>query len=192
MNKYNDLKKTANFILCEGTDFAGSTAVFELDLNAEISRNLGSSVLLVARAREKSVEETLHAIKLALESLDEKGCHPIATIVNRTDVENRGELTEGIRKGKLGKDQLVYTIPEEESLGKPTVGEIAEALGAEVIYGKDQLNRHVYSFTVAAMQLRNFLTRLSRGSLVITPGDRADIIVACHAWSNRFPTLRIP
>ena len=179
MNKYNDLKKTSNFILCEGTDFAGSTAVFELDLNAEISRNLGSSVLLVARAREKSVDQTLHSIKLALESLDDKGCHPIATIVNRTDPENREEFAEAIRKGRLGRDQLVYTIPEEEALGKPTVGEIAEALGAEVIYGKDQLNRHVYSFTVAAMQLRNFLARLSRGSLVITPGDRADIIVAC-------------
>jgi phosphate acetyltransferase len=79
------------------------------------------------------------------------------------------------------KDQLVYAIPDEESLGKPTVGEVAEILGAEVLYGEEQLNRHVYNFTVAAMQLRNLLPRIERGSLIITPGDRADVIVACLA-----------
>jgi phosphate acetyltransferase len=37
----------------------------------------------------------------------------------------------------------------------------------------------VHNFTVAAMQLRNFLTRIDQGSLIITPGDRADVIMAC-------------
>ncbi|MBW2567552.1 MAG: phosphate acetyltransferase, partial [Deltaproteobacteria bacterium] len=93
----------------------------------------------------------------------------------------REAVDEEIRRGEWAKDQLVYTIPEEEALGKPTVREIAESLGAEVLYGEEQLNRHVYGFTVAAMQLQNFLTRVGRGSLIITPGDRADIIVASLA-----------
>jgi phosphate acetyltransferase len=50
-----------------------------------------------------------------------------------------------------------------------------------VLYGEEQLNRHVYNFTIAAMQLQNFLTRIDHGSLIITPGDRADVIVACLA-----------
>jgi len=179
MKKFEDLKAESDFILCEGTDFVGSTTAFELDFNAVISRNLGSSVLLVARAHKKNVEQTLRSIDLALESLHEKGCRPIATIVNRIDPEDRERITEDIRRGKWAKDQLIYTIPEEEALGKPTVREIAESLGAEVLYGEEQLNRHVYGFTVAAMQLQNFLTRIGRGSLIITPGDRADIIVAC-------------
>ncbi len=179
MRKFEDLKEECDFILCEGTDYVGSTAAFELDFNALISRNLGSSVLLVARAHTSSAEKTLRYIELALDSLHDKGCRPIATIVNRTDPENREAIDEGIRRGRWAKDQLVYTIPEEETLGKPTVGEIAEGLGAEVLYGEEQLNRHVYGFTVAAMQLQNFLSRIGRGSLIITPGDRADIIVAC-------------
>ena len=181
MKKYDDLKKDCDFILCEGTDFVGSTSAFQLDFNAVISRNLGSSVLLVARAHEKNVEQTLRSIELALESLHEKGCRPIATIVNRIDPENRKKISEEIRRGKWAKNQLVYTIPEEEALGKPTVGEIAEALGAEVLYGEDQLNRHVYGFTVAAMQLQNFLPRIGNSDLIITPGDRADIIAGCVA-----------
>jgi phosphate acetyltransferase len=179
MKKFEELKKECDFILCEGTDYVGSTAAFELDINALISRNLGSSVLLVARAHKKSAEQTLRSIELALDSLHDKGCRPIATIVNRTDPENREAVDEETRRGKWAKDQLVYTIPDEETLGKPTVGEIAKGLGAEVIYGEEHLNRHVYGFEVAAMQLQNFLNRIGRGSLIITPGDRADIIVAC-------------
>ena len=61
------------------------------------------------------------------------------------------------------------------------MGEIATILGAEVLYGEEELNRHVHNFTVAAMQLRNFLTRIEHGSLIITPGDREDVIIACLA-----------
>ena len=181
MKKYNQLKETCDFVLCEGTDFASSTASFELDINAEISKNLGSPVLLVASAYQKSADDTLRSIELALESLNEKGCHTIATIVNRAEPKEGEKIIKRLKKGDLAKKQLVYSIPDEVSLGKPTVGEIANAVGAEVLYGEEQLNRHVYNFTVAAMQLRNFLTRIEHGSLIITPGDRADVIVACLA-----------
>ena len=50
IKKYQDLKTVSDFVLCEGTDYVAATAAFELDVNAEISRNLGCPVLLVARA----------------------------------------------------------------------------------------------------------------------------------------------
>jgi phosphate acetyltransferase len=179
LKKYNQLKEKYDFVLCEGTDFASSTAAFEFDINGEISKNLGSPVLLVANAYQKTMDDTIRSIELALESLSEKGCHTVATIVNQTDPKDGKKIIKQLKKRDLIKNQLVYAIPYEESLGKPTVGEIANSLSAEVIYGHEQLNRHVYNFTVAAMQLRNFLTRIEHGSLIITPGDRADIIVAC-------------
>ncbi|MFC1580179.1 phosphate acetyltransferase [Thermodesulfobacteriota bacterium] len=181
IKKYNELRQDCDFILCEGTDFAGSTAAFEFDINAEISKNLACPVLLVASARHKSSRDTIKFIELALESLDDKGCRTIATIVNRTDPQEGQAIADLLGKSTFGKGQALFTIPDEVTLGKPTVGEIAQILGAEVLYGEDQLNRHVYGFTVAAMQLRNFLERIERGSLIITPGDRADIIVACLA-----------
>jgi phosphate acetyltransferase len=118
---------------------------------------------------------------LALDSLDEKGCQTIATIVNRPDQKDKEAILTMVKKRELAQDQLVYAIPDEEFLGKPTVAEIATFVDAEVLHGEDQLNRHVYNFTVAAMQLRNFLPRIEHGSLIITPGDRADVIVACLA-----------
>ncbi len=181
IRKYNQLTEVCDFVLCEGTDFASSTASFELDINAEISKNLGSPVLLVANAYQKGMDDILRSIELSIDSLSEKGSQIIATIVNRVELKEGKRIVKHLQKRGLIKEQLVYTIPDEEYLGKPTVGEIADILGAEVLYGKEQLDRHVYNFTVAAMQLQNFLTRIDHGSLIITPGDRADVIVACLA-----------
>ncbi|MBW2026627.1 MAG: AAA family ATPase, partial [Deltaproteobacteria bacterium] len=85
IDKYQRLSGDFGFILCEGTDFASVTAAFELDINAEISNNLGSPVLLVANAHQKTPTETIRTIDMALDSLTDKGCQTVATIVNRVN-----------------------------------------------------------------------------------------------------------
>ena len=179
--KFNELKKKCDFILCEGTDFESSTAGFELDVNAEICRNLSCPVLLVAGAYRKTADAIVRSVKLSQESLLEKGCHIIATIVNRVDPKDQHTVITLLKERALIRRQLIYAIPNDDFLASPTVGEIAENLDAKVLCGEQQLNRHVHSFTIAAMQLQNFLTRIECGSLVITPGDRVDVIVACLA-----------
>jgi phosphate acetyltransferase len=181
IRKYNKMKKNCDFILCEGTDFESSTLAFELDINAEISKNLSCPALLVASAYRKTADAIVQSVELSYESLAEKGCHVIATIVNRIDPKDQQTIMALLKERASTGKQLVYTIPNDESLARPTVREVAENLDAEVLYGEEQLNRHVYNFTVAAMHLQNFLTRIEYGSLIITPGDRADVIVACLA-----------
>ena len=181
IKKYDELKERYDFILCEGTDFASSNSAFEFDINAAVGKNLGCPVLLVTNANQKTTDETVRSVELALGSLKEKGCHTIAIIVNRVEQKMRGQMSKLLKKAKLTEGQLIYSIPDEATLGKPTVGEIADALGAKVLYGEGELQRHVHHFGVAAMQLRNFLTRIEDESLIITPGDRADVIVGCLA-----------
>ena len=181
IKKYKRLKENYDFILFEGSDFQSSTIAFELDINAEISKNLSCPVLLVANAYQKTPEAIVQSVELSHESLIQKGCHVIATIVNRTDLKDQQAILKLLKELALTGRQLVYAIPNDESLARPTVGEIAEKLNADVLYGEEQLNRHVYSFTIAAMHLQHLLTRIRHGSLIITPGDRADVIVACLA-----------
>jgi phosphate acetyltransferase len=181
INKYNQLSDSCDFVLCEGTDFVSSAAAFEFDINAEISKNLSCPVLLVTNAYQKSTDDIVRSVEVALKSLSGKRCHTIATIINRIEPKDGEAIIKLLKDKDLTGEQLLYAIPDEPSLGKPTVKEIAKLLGAEVLYGKEQLNRHVHNFTIAAMQLHNFLTRIEYGSLIITPGDRADVIVACLA-----------
>jgi phosphate acetyltransferase len=90
------------------------------------------------------------------------------------------------------KAGTIYVLPNEELLGKPTVGEIAEALTGSCIQCEPAgLRREVRHIVVAAMQLRNFLERIQEGSLIIAPGDRADIILGTLAttFSETYPNI---
>lgn len=175
--KYKALEEKSDFVLVEGTDFQGSTSAFEFDINADVANNLGCPVILVAKANEKSSEEVVQSIEISLDSLADKNSNVLAVFINR--VEEKDALVKQLRENPMASDFLIFTIPNVKTLASPRVGEIAEALKARVLYGSNQLNRHVDSFGVAAMQIPNVLSRIEDGHMVITPGDRADVIVAC-------------
>lgn len=181
LKKVDQLDDALDFVLCEGTDFASSTAAFEFDINARISNNLACPVLLVANARGKSVHEALDDVELALNSLRVRGCHVIATIVNRVEPADREAIIARLGASGVTHEQLIYAIANDEILAKPTLAQVAEALDAEVLCGADKLNRPVRGFTVAAMQLANLMPRIGAGALIITPGDRSDVLAACMA-----------
>ncbi len=181
MAQYNNLAEKADFVLCEGIELAGATASFDFDINVDISNNLGCPLMLVAGAKNKTVEELICSIKVYYESLADRKCDLVATIVNRVDRSLVEAMEQRLYSENFAKKRLVYVIPNDENLGNPSVGEVARLLNAEVLYGDENLTRHVRSFTIAAMQLRNLLGRIEYGTLVITPGDRSDVILACLA-----------
>ncbi|WP_136795486.1 phosphate acetyltransferase [Desulfosediminicola ganghwensis] len=179
MAKYNALAAKADFILCEGAEFEGASASFDFDINVDIANNLGCPVILVANGKMKSPEDVVRSIKVYHESLEERSCDILATIANRVDPSYVEQVQE-LMKVKVARG-LTYAIPNDENLGNPSVGEVARLLNAEILYGGENLTRHVRSFTIAAMQLRNLLERIDYGTLIITPGDRSDVVLACLA-----------
>ncbi|MGK7895738.1 MAG: phosphate acetyltransferase, partial [Xenococcus sp. (in: cyanobacteria)] len=72
---------------------------------------------------------------------------------------------------------LLAVIPYEPKLSSPRVKEIVQQLDAEVLYGEKRLDNLVLGYAIAAMRLEHAITRLKEDSLVITPGDRSDLIV---------------
>ena len=181
MAKYNNLAEKSDFVLCEGIEMSGATSSFDFDINVDISNNLGCPMMLVAGAKNKTVEEVVRSVKVYYESLAERSCDLVATIVNRVDPALAEAMEHRLIMENIGRKKLVYVIPNNENLGNPSVGEVARLLNAEILYGEENLTRHVRSFTIAAMQLRNLLGRIEYGTLVITPGDRSDVILACLA-----------
>jgi len=80
----------------------------------------------------------------------------------------------------FGKQPPVFVIPDEPELSRPTMRDIADVAGVtRFSVTRDTLVRGVCDIKVAAMGIANFLGYLTDGELVITPGDRADIISAC-------------
>ena len=61
----------------------------------------------------------------------------------------------------------------------PTVGQVAAACHGEVIAGDPELlGREALHLMVAAMTLPNLIDRITDGAVLITPGDRAEVLLA--------------
>jgi phosphate acetyltransferase len=181
--KYKELEHKCDFVLCEGTDYTGVSSAFEFDFNADIANNLGSPILAIINGRGKSPDGIVDAVKVARESFEDHGCTILATIINRLNHKDIEDIVDRCGIEKL-QDPPIYTLPEEALLGKPTVGEIVTALNCRILQSSpEQLNREVLDFKVAAMKLPNYLEHVADGDLIITPGDRADIILGSLAAS---------
>jgi phosphate acetyltransferase len=192
LKKYKQIEARYDFVLCEGTDFQGKDPGFELDLNANIAANLGAPVLLIASGREKSTEEICTHTAITIDALEEKGVDIAGCIINRApETFLRDTATSAKCREQFGRPYPLYVIPENKSLGSPTIDDVKRWLGAEVLYGKPSMLNLVDNYLVAAMQISNFLEYLKEGSLIITPGDRSDIIIASLASriSSAYPNI---
>ena len=191
VGKYKELESRCDFVLCEGTDFTRVSSAFEFEFNAHVANNLGCPVLAIVNGKYKSADQVVEAVRVARESFRGQGCTILATIVNRMDPTEVNSIKERFSK-RTALEEPVYILPENEILGKPTVGEIAGALNGRIIQGAtDALKREVLDFKVAAMQLPHFLDHIVEGTLVITPGDRADIILGSlvAGYAETYPTI---
>ena len=176
IEKYKKLEERFDFVLVEGTSFTGEGTVIELDMNVLIAKNLGIPAIIVGSGVGKTLEELVDSLYLAYDSFKVKDVEVLAVIANKVQPENLKLVTSGLRKS-LPDEVLVNTIPIISSLNNPTIQEIVNELNAKVLFGEAYLNNQISSFSVGAMQLRNYLLHLNEDGLVITPGDRADIIL---------------
>ncbi len=176
IDKFKKLEEQFDFVLVEGTSFSGEGTVIELDMNVLIAKNLGIPTIIVGSGVGKTLEELIDSLYLAYDSFKVKEVEVLAVIANKVQPENIKLVTDGL-KGSLPNEVLVNAIPIISSLNNPTIKEIVDELNAKVLFGKEFLNNEIGNFSVGAMQLRNYLLHLKENALVITPGDRADIIL---------------
>ena len=192
LTAYKTYEEAHDFVLIEGTNYQGPTVAFEFDINADIARNLGAPILLAVSGRDKTTDEIVDNTVLSKEKFDERDCDLLAVIVNRVDATRLEALTDELSKG-FAEVGIAFAgaIPEEEILAKPRMDEIATALKAEVLYGDRYLDNLVFGFRIGSMQLLTILDRLEPGALVITSGDRADILLGLMALQMSSKTANL-
>jgi phosphate acetyltransferase len=189
--RFKQLESNCQFVLCEGTDYTDVAAAFEFDFNSELANHLGCDLLLVVNGRLKDAEQILRSLRAARAACRSHDCSVAATVVNRTALASVDEVAARWRSDWPYEDP-VFVLREQALLSSPTVQEIAQALGARPIYqASEGQDREVLHYKVAAMQLSNFLGYVEENSLIITPGDRADVILAClgSLSSDNYPNI---
>lgn len=192
LNKYKKLADQYDFVLCEGTDFLGKDQAFEFEINADIAANLGAPVLVVSSGRGKTPEEVVSLTQLTIDTLLEKAVDIGACVVNRAPAGLTAEHLQHIECCPHLEEKIpVFAIPENAELSNPSMNDVLRWLGGQVLYGHGTLHTLVDNYLIAAMQIGNFLDYIKQGSLIITPGDRADIILASLAsrLSQYYPDI---
>ncbi|MFE5795821.1 phosphate acetyltransferase [Streptomyces sp. NPDC056503] len=179
VDRFHAVARDYEVVLVLGTDFAGTQVPDELALNARLANEFGASVIPVVGGKGQTAESVRAEARNAFRAYDGLGCDVLAMVVNRVTGEDREAIAE-----RLAARLPVpcYVLPDEPALAAPTVAQITHALGATVVLGNDAgLARDALDFVFGGAMLPNFLNALTPGCLVVTPGDRADLVVGALA-----------
>jgi phosphate acetyltransferase len=176
IGRFKALEARFDALVCEGADYAGGLPGLEFDFNLDLANHLGCQLVPVLDGQGRGPTEIEDDLRSLLDSLRERHNRVFAIMVNRTASAALMQLKTRLEDRIDGVP--VHFLAEQPILDMPTVGEVAATLQAEQIAGGTEgLSREVAHFKVAAMELPHFLDHVEDGSLIITPGDRADIII---------------
>lgn len=176
IDRFKNLQERFDFVVVEGTDFMGGSTNVEFDGNISIAKNLGIPTAIIVKGGDKSVQEIVDTATSITKSFIDEGVQVLTVIANKIDIENDEAIRQQLVKA-LPKDIIVTSIPSNKDLGNPTMKEIFESVGGRILVGENLMSNQVDTSIVGAMQLRNCLTRLQKNTLIVTPGDRGDIII---------------
>jgi len=177
LGKFKTLQNQCDLMLCLGTDYTDGASALEFDFNADVANNLGCLILPVVRGLERQPQQIVNATAVFHKSLQERKCDILATFINRVE-HTKLDAVEKQIQAELKTSTPCYVLPELSQLSNPTISDVAKTLNADCIFGEEKLfNREIKNYKIAAMELPDFLDHIEPGSLLITPGDRSDIIL---------------
>ncbi|MGV3589808.1 MAG: phosphate acetyltransferase [Adhaeribacter sp.] len=182
ITKYKQHEENYDFTIIEGSDFLGQGLAFEFDANVTIAKNLGAPVIIVVSGENKTTAQVIHDALTVLRNFETREVQVLAIVANKVKPDQADDVRQ-LLLTQLPPEIILAVIPEDKDLLNPTMKEIYESLGGKLLFGEQQLTNQVDNFVTGAMQVPNFLNYLKDNLLIVTPGDRGDIIV-CALVAN--------
>lgn len=182
ISRFKALETASDFTIVEGSDFAGQATAFEFETNLLIAKNLNAPVILLVSGQHKTIADILQEALNFWQAYQLQEIQVVALIVNRVQPAQAADIRALLAK-QLPDTILTAVIPTDKALESPTVGEIFEQLQGKVLFGEGLLEGPVDHFVTGAMQVPNFLNYLKENVLIVTPGDRGDIVI-CSLQAN--------
>jgi phosphate acetyltransferase len=177
IGKFKQLEEAYDFTVIEGSDFVGEGMAFEFDANISIAKNLAAPVIIVISGENKTTTQTVTNALTVIQNFQARDVQVLAIVVNRVHIEQAEDVKQLLIM-QLHNELVIAVIPFEKSLNSPTMLEINRQLGGKLLFGEDQLSNQADHFITGAMQVPNFLNYLKENVLIVTPGDRGDIIIS--------------
>jgi len=175
MKAYRCASRGADVMVVEGTGHAGVGSVFDLN-NADVAQMLKCPVILVTLG---GIGRPIDEVMLNKIMFDQAGVELLGVIVNRVQEEKFDKINDLVRKGLERKGiQTLGVMPYRAPLSSPTIEQLVEDIEGEVLSGKRGLKNQVKRVVIGAMSPHDALDYFGQGVLLITPGNREDLILA--------------
>ncbi|HSJ20393.1 MAG TPA: phosphate acetyltransferase [Nocardioidaceae bacterium] len=188
VERYHEVAEKCDAVVVVGSDYTDVGTPTEFAYNARIAANLGAPVLLVLNGAARTAEDLRTVTEMAVTELHANHGTLFAVVANRVDATDVAKDVEAL----CTDDVPAFAIPEEPLLSAPSVGDLLGAVDGTLVSGDASLlNREVTGLVVAAMTMPNVLDRLVEGAVVVTPGDRPEVVLGvlmAHA-SPTFPQI---
>ncbi|MGC4129376.1 MAG: phosphate acetyltransferase [Bergeyella sp.] len=155
-------------------------------LNIQMAKALGAHVILAGALKQGNLEDYESHLELAIRDFGGKeGGNLLGCIINLVP-ESLAKPLEDIRAELIRSSAffsrtgfpIIGAIPDNPELRASRTIDIARHLGATVLNAGEMNTRRVKKFSVLARTVPNMLHAFSPGALLLTPSDRADVILA--------------
>ncbi|MCD6303535.1 MAG: AAA family ATPase [Planctomycetes bacterium] len=162
-------------VVIEGTGHAGVGSCFDTS-NADVARLLGADVILVTGG---GIGRPIDEVLLNRALFADRGVRLMGVVLNKVLPAKLEEVREVVRAGLARKGiDLLGCVPYEPKLANPTVRQVLDEIGGRLLNGERAIGNSVESVIVGAMPAHRALEYIRPGCLLITPGDRDDLIIA--------------
>lgn len=204
MGLYHQAAAGADVVVVEGLVPTESEAYAD-QLNASLARTLDAEVILVAALGHDTVAALDKRIEIAAQLFGGLNApHVMGAIINKinmpseTSIPVRSEKQieiERRRRQEQTADQaalirrtsqvfrnksfhLLGCIPWQQKLVAPRTSDLADYLQARIINEGNIQRRRITQTAVCARTVTNMTAALRPGMLMVTPGDRSDVLLA--------------
>lgn len=204
VSRYRAQAKKFDAMVVIGSDYKDVVGTTELSFNAKVAANIAAPVVMVLSGRQaytssehlgqaaaRSVDELSQMAELSLAEMKNENAKLLAIAVNRAEPEDTQKIHDAV-KAQVAPETPVWVLPEDKLLVAPRLRQIQEAVGGKLLFGEPaRLETETLDVVVAAMSAEHVLERLKDRAVVVTPGDRTDVIVplVMADQAETFPTL---
>jgi phosphate acetyltransferase len=204
MSMKNESREGCDVLIVEGM-VPTSESSYAPQLNAALAQALDANIIIVTSVDMNHLEGLAERLDLASQAFGGTGSSRVlGFILNRVKGVTSAALEQSVELTKL-KDQIIHAIkpvtndsedqfhliglvPYDSALNATRTIDVAQVLCATMINQGDATRRRVKQVTLGAHAVGHMLTDLKSDTLMVTPGDRADILIAASlATMNGVP-----
>ena len=192
---FNEFDKGQDVIIIEGLS-PTTKHPYAPRINFAVAKALSAKIVIVATPNGESCEEFNDRLNVVTRIYGgSKNKHLIGCIINKVNAPDQDEVGFFPREEILSEPaniapwkklplfqsksfSLLGVIPWDIDLIAPRMKDISDYLSAKIINAGDMEHRRFRSVAFCARSVGNLMSYLVPGRLIVTPGDRTDIIIA--------------